>query len=97
MKCLEDNKICPLNNLKCKECVLLDCKNTLALIEEVQEMERKKKDFKTERDLKLFYPECYKCPFLEVLKEDKIRCSYRVKNKCLIGGFNNESKSDRKI
>lgn len=91
MKCLEDNKICPLNNLKCKECALLDCKNTLALIEEVEKMERKKKEKVSDREMRLFYPECYKCPFLEVLKENKVRCSYRVKNKCLIGGFNNES------
>ena len=86
MKCLENDIICPLNNLKCKECVLLDCKNTLALIEEVEKMERKKNETKLDRELKLFYPECADCKLLTIINEEerKVFCSYRVKNKCII-------------
>ena len=38
MECIESNKICPMNNLKCKECALVDCKKTLKMIEEEEEM-----------------------------------------------------------
>ena len=97
MDCLENNKICPLNNLKCKVCALLDCRNTLTLLEEAEEMEQKKTEKQFKKYMQEYYPTCVGCPFLERLVDNKVRCSYMLKNKCIIGGFNNESKSDRKI
>lgn len=70
-------------------------KNLLTLLEEVEKMERKKNEKIFNRDMKMFYPSCVGCPFLERLLDNKVRCSYMLKNKCLIGGFNNESKSHK--
>ena len=56
-------------------------------------MELKKNSYNI--SLKILYPECYKCPFLEFIKENTVKCSYMIKDKCLIGGFNNESKSNK--
>lgn len=95
MDCLKTDKICPLNNLKCKVCPLLDCRNTLTLLEEVEEMEQKKSEKLFRRELEALYPSCLDCIFLERLSDNKVRCSYMVNKKCIIGGFNNESKSNK--
>lgn len=81
--CLIDNKICPTANKRCKNCSLDDCRRTIEMIEtqEEKEYEWKKKLINAQ------LPEqCKSCSFLEVIDLDKqvVRCSYLVKNKCLI-------------
>ena len=82
-QCLIDNKVCPATNKRCKNCSLEDCKRTIEMIETQEERE-----FKWKRKLiDVQLPEqCKDCSFLEVIDLDKqiVRCSYLVKNKCLI-------------
>ncbi len=78
-RCLIDNKVCPAINKRCKNCSLEDCKKVL---------EQEEREYKWKRKLiNVQLPEqCKNCSFLEVLDLDKqvVRCSYLVKNKCLI-------------
>lgn len=86
MKCLETGKICPSNNLKCKECKLMDCKKALELIEEEQKMYFKTKEQKFAEELKKEYPLCVNCSQLEILdlEKGKVRCPYMIRKKCVI-------------
>ena len=83
MKCLETGKICPANNLKCKYCKLDECRSVLEMIE-YDEKRLKEKKLKQIREQ--LPRECVKCSFLEVISIDneKVRCAYRVKDRCLI-------------
>ena len=40
-QCLIDNKVCPIQGKKCKECKLDDCKRTIEMIETQEEREEK--------------------------------------------------------
>lgn len=83
MECLETGKICPTNNLKCKQCKFEDCRKVLEMIEYNEKRLYEKK-------LKLIREQlpstCKDCSFLEVINLDKqvVRCAYLVKDKCLI-------------
>lgn len=83
MECLETGKICPTNNLKCKQCKFEDCRKVLEMIDYNEKRLYKKK-------LKLIREQlpisCRDCSFLEVINLDKqvVRCAYLVKDKCLI-------------
>ena len=82
-QCLIDNKVCPIQGKKCKECKLDDCKRTIDMIEEEQKYNEKWKL----KQIKSELPEqCKNCSFLEVINLDEqiVRCPYLVKNKCLI-------------
>ena len=83
MKCLETNKVCPSTNLKCKECELKDCKETLNMIDK---QEQKYIEHK-ERLIRVQLPViCRQCSFLVItnMEKQKVYCPYRIKDKCLI-------------
>lgn len=83
MECLITNKICPTNNRKCKECKLDDCRKVLEMIQTQEQIkdERKRKLIQAQLPNK-----CKKCCFLEItdLENQKVRCSYMIKDKCLL-------------
>ena len=82
-QCLIDNKVCSVQGQKCKECKLDDCRKVIEMIETQEEREDKWK----RKLINVQLPEqCKDCSFLEVIYLDKqiVRCSYLVKNKCLI-------------
>ena len=90
MECIESNKICPMNNLKCKECKLSDCKNTLKMIEEEEAMYYQTREQKFIKEMKQRYPSCVikgkLCTHLEVLdlEKGKVRCSYMINKRCTL-------------
>ena len=92
MECIESNKICPMNNLKCKECALLDCKNTLKMIEEEEKMYYQTREQKFIKEMKQRYPSCVikdkLCSQLIILdlEQGKVRCPYMINKKCVLGG-----------
>ena len=83
MECLETGKICPTNNLKCKQCKLEDCRRVIEMIDydEKRLYEKKLKLIREQLPIN-----CRDCSFLEVIDLDKqvVRCAYLVKDKCLI-------------
>lgn len=83
MKCLETGIICPTNNLKCKECKFKNCRRTIEMVDynEKRLYEKKLKLIREQLPIK-----CRSCSFLEVinLNEQKVRCPYMVKDKCLL-------------
>ena len=82
-QCLIDNKVCPVTNKRCKNCSLEDCKRIIEMIEAQEERENKRK----RKLIKVQLPEqCKGCSFLEVIDLDnqRVRCPYRVKERCLI-------------
>jgi hypothetical protein len=82
-QCLIDNKVCPIQGKKCKECKLDDCKRTIEMIETQEEREEKWK----RKLINVQLPEqCKNCSFLEItnLREGKVFCPYRIKERCLI-------------
>lgn len=84
-ECLITNKICPFNNRKCKVCYLDECKEVMRMLD-IQERNIRKEQLER---LRSNLPEqCEHCPHLEVidLKNMKVKCFYRVKNKCLLKG-----------
>lgn len=88
-QCLIDNKVCSEQNRKCKVCKLNSCKEVERMIEDQQ----KYIDRENLEKLKNKLPsECRDCSFLEIvnLRTQKVHCAYRINNKCLIGGKNNE-------
>lgn len=89
MKCIERGEICK-TNLKCKECKLIDCKNTLRMIEEEQEMYFKSREQKFKEALEKEYPLCVNCSQLEIINMDqyKVRCPYMINKKCAIERYN---------
>lgn len=86
MKCLMDGKVCPNNNLKCKECKLTDCKYTLKMIEEDEKMYFKTREQKFKEELVKKYPLCANCTQLEILnlEQGKVRCPYMIRNGCVL-------------
>lgn len=83
VQCLIDNKICSNKNKKCKVCKFDSCEEALNMIEE----EQKYKDNDKLKQIKKELPEqCKNCSFLEVtsLREGKVFCPYRIKERCLI-------------
>lgn len=83
MECLETGKICPTNNLKCKQCKFEDCRKVLEMIDYDNKKNKEKKIKLLKEQLDNY---CKNCSFLEIinLKDQKVRCSYRIKNKCLL-------------
>ena len=82
-QCLIDNKVCAVQGQKCKNCKLDDCRKVIEMIETQEESEDKWK----RKLINVQLPEqCKDCSFLEVIDLDRqiVRCSYLVKNKCLI-------------
>lgn len=94
MECIQSNKICPMNNLKCKECALMDCKNTLKMIEEEEEMYYNRQEQELREKVMKHHPQCINksgkfCSFL--VKEEKangdigVRCFYSPRwEKCIL-------------
>ena len=83
MICLETNKICGEQNIKCKQCKLNDCREVINMIETQEDREDR---FKL-KCIKAQLPEqCKNCSFLEVidLRKQKVYCPYMIKDKCLI-------------
>ncbi len=82
-KCLLDNKICSIQEQRCKKCKLDDCRRTIEMIEIQEEIENNSKRNLINKQLS---EQCQNCSFLEVIDLDKqiVRCPYLVKNKCLI-------------
>ena len=91
MKCLETGKVCPNNNLKCKECKLSECKNIMNIIEEEQKMLYKSKEQHFKEEFIKQYPQCEVngnlCSQLEIINIDKgkVRCPYMINKRCAIG------------
>lgn len=83
-QCLIDNKICSEQNRKCKNCKLDDCRRTIQMIDDEQKWIDKDNLEKLKNKLP---SECKDCSFLEIvnLTRQKVHCSYRIKNKCLLG------------
>lgn len=84
--CIETSEICSEQHKKCKECKLNDCKNTLKILEE-ENMKRKiTEKEKLNRDLKLKYPGCENCSFLEIIdiEQEKVYCFYKTKSGCML-------------
>ena len=68
---------------KCKVCKFDSCEEVLDMIEEEQKYNEKWKL----KQIKSKLPEqCKNCSFLEItnLRESKVFCPYRIKDKCLI-------------
>lgn len=90
MRCLETGKICPNSNLKCKECKLSDCKNTIQAIEEEQKVLWKTKEQHFKEEFIKKYPHCEVngnlCSYLEILNIDKgkVRCPYMINKRCAL-------------
>ena len=82
-RCLIENKVCSVQNRKCKECKLDSCKEVIQMIEEQQKYID---NDKLKRIKKQLPEQCKSCSFLEIIDLDKqiVRCAYLVKNKCLI-------------
>lgn len=83
VQCLIGNKICPNGNKKCKVCKFDSCEEVLEMIEEEQKYNEKWKL----KQIKSELPEqCKNCSFLEItnLREGKVFCPYRIKERCLI-------------
>lgn len=85
LECLERNKICSMNNRKCKDCKLLDCRNTLKLIEEEEKMWFETKEELFQKELKKKYPQCAGCSHLQILDLDKkkVYCPYMIR-RCVL-------------
>lgn len=82
-QCLIDNKVCPIQGKKCKECKLDSCEEILNMIEE----EQKHKDNWKLKQIKDSLPnECRKCSILEIIdvKTKTVKCIYRINNKCIL-------------
>lgn len=89
MKCLERGEVCKYN-FKCKRCKLLDCNNTLKMIEEDENMQFKTREQHFKEILKKEYPLCANCSHLEILNIDKckVRCPYMINKRCAIERYN---------
>ena len=84
-RCLETNIVCSNCNKLCKDCKLDECKETIKMIDRLEEKEY---DFKIKK-IKAQLPQmCKNCGLLQILNLDKqlVYCPYRIKNKCLIKG-----------
>lgn len=90
MECIERGEIC-VYNFKCKECKLIDCRNTLRMIEEEQKMWFKTKEYHFKEVLEKEYPHCVNCSHLEILNMNKfkVRCPYMINKRCAIERYDN--------
>ena len=82
-KCLETNIVCSNCNKQCKNCKLDECKETIKMIDRLEEKEH---DFKI-RKIKAQLPQkCKECGLLQILDLDnqKVYCPYMINNKCLL-------------
>lgn len=90
MECLETRKVCPNNNLKCKNCKLDDCRNVIKAIEEEQKMWIVTQEQKFIKQMKKEFPSCVingkLCSQLEVLdlEKGKVRCPYMINKRCVL-------------
>ena len=82
-RCLETNIVCSNCNKLCKDCKLDECKQTIKMIDRLEEKEY---DFKIKK-IKAQLPQmCKECSLLQILNLDKqlVYCPYRINNRCLI-------------
>lgn len=82
-QCLIDNKVCPIQGKKCKECKLDDCKRTIEMIETQKQAEERWEI----NNIKKSLPEqCKNCSFLSItnLREHKVYCPYMMKDRCIL-------------
>lgn len=90
MECLETGKVCPNNNLKCKNCKLDDCRNVIEVIEEEQKMWFITREQKFIKQMKKECPSCVinekLCTQLEILdlEKGKVRCPYMINKRCVL-------------
>ncbi len=86
MECLESNKVCPANNLKCKECKLTECKNALKVLEDYEMYYIRSKEEKFYQKLEKEFPSCVDCSQLEIINMDQynVRCPYMINKRCII-------------
>lgn len=83
MECLITNEVCPNSNKKCKECILDECKGALIMLE-IQEKNIRKEELN--RIKKQLPNECKNCNMFEVVDNNKVKCFYRMNNKCILKG-----------
>lgn len=82
-RCLETNIVCSNCNKLCKNCKLDECKETMRMIDRLEEKEY---NFKIKK-IKTQLPQmCKECSFLKILDLDKQQayCPYMIKNKCVL-------------
>lgn len=86
-QCLIDNKVYSEQNRKCKVCKLNSCQEVVRMIEDEQKWIDKDNLEKLRNKLP---EECKDCNFLEIinLRTQKVYCTYRINNKCLISRRN---------
>ena len=83
-RCLETNIVCGNCNKKCKDCKLDERKETIKMIDRLEEKEY---SFKIKK-IKAQLPQmCKNCGLLQILNLDTqlVYCPYKIKGKCLIG------------
>lgn len=82
-KCLETGKICSNSNKLCKNCKLDECKETIKMIDKLENKEYKEKVNKIKAQLPNV---CKNCNLLKIIDLDKqkVYCPYRINNICLI-------------
>lgn len=81
-QCLIDNKICSVQNQRCKECKFDSCKQAIRIVDTEQEKEYNNK---LNRIRKQLPEQCKSCSFLEVvsIEKQKVYCPYMI-NKCIL-------------
>ena len=83
-RCLETNIVCSNCNKLCKDCKLDKCKETIKMIDRLEEKEY---SFKIKK-IKAQLPQmCKNCGLLQILNLDTqlVYCPYKIKDKCLMG------------
>ena len=86
----EFNKACPMNNLKCKECKMLDCKKKIENLEEEEKVQKAKQKQILVEELKKQFPFCINkekiCSYLDILnlEKRKVRCPYMINQECVL-------------
>ena len=91
-QCLINDKICSVQEQKCKDCKLDDCRRIIEMIETQENRENK---FKLKCLINQLPRQCKiisengvqkPCSLLQIVDLDKqiVRCSYLIKDKCLI-------------
>ncbi len=82
-RCLKTNKVCSNCNIQCKECKLDECKETINMIDRLEEKEYNLKIKKIKAQLP---QECKECRLLQILELDnqKVYCPYRINDKCIL-------------
>ena len=75
-RCLETNIVCSNCNKLCKDCKLDQCKETIKMIDRLEEKEY---DFKIKK-IKAQLPQILN------LDEQIVYCPYKIKDKCILKG-----------